>query len=151
MSISPELRMALNNIGKQIADEMRATLQRNNNDNTGRLGDSIRVQPDENGDLVLTMLQYGTWVNDGHERRPGKMPPIAPIQAWIKKQGIVARGGISPKQLPYVIAASIAKRGQRDRRAYPFIGPSIEKVLNSDLSDELLPVVESLFEKYKPQ
>lgn len=151
MAISPELRIALNNIGKQMADEMRATLQRNNNDNTGRLGDSIRVEANEDGDLVVTMLQYGTWVNDGHERRPGKTPPIAPIKAWIRKNGITPRQGVTAKQLPYVIAASIAKRGQTERKAYPFIGPSIEKVLNSDLSDEIFPLIESLFDKYKPQ
>jgi len=152
MSISPELRAALNEVGKQIADEMKATLQRNNNNNTDKLKGSINVYINSEGnDFVLDMEPYGWYVNNGAERHSGRKPPIAPIQAWIKKQGIIARGGITPKQLPYVIQASIAKRGQQDRKAYPFIGPSIEKILNSDLSDEILPVVESLFEKYKPQ
>lgn len=150
MAISPELRESLQQIGDQIANKMKETLQRNNNNNTGRLTDSIKAVVTQDGDIEFVMLRYGQWVNDGHERRAGKYPPIAPIRAWIKKQGILPKQGITPKQLPYVIAASIAKRGQTRRKAYPFIEPAIQEVLNSDFSDELIPVIDALFEKYKP-
>ena len=151
MAISPELRDSLQQIGDQIADKMKATLQRNNNDNTGRLSDSIKAVVTENGDIEFVMLKYGQWVNDGHERRAGKYPPIAPIRAWIKKQGILPKQVVTPKQLPYVIAASIAKRGQTQRKAYPFIEPAIQEVLNSDLTNDLIPAIDALFKKYKPQ
>jgi len=43
---------ALTQFGKQITDEMKATLQRNNNDNTGRLSNSI--QSTVEGDKLIT-------------------------------------------------------------------------------------------------
>jgi len=125
---------ALNQFGKQITDEMKKTLQRNNNDNTGRLSNSIQstVQGDK---LIISMEKYGQYVNDGNERRSGRKPPINAIKAWVAKNGISPRGGITAKQLPYVIQAGIAKRGQRQRRKFPFIQPSIDKVLKQDMDN----------------
>lgn len=123
---------ALTQFGKQIVDEMRNILKRNNNDNTGRLSDSIQ-ETVEGDKLQIKMLNYGQWVNDGHERGPGRVPPIKAINAWINKNGITPRGKVTAKQLPYVIQASIGKRGQTQRKAYPFIQPAIDNVLKTDL------------------
>jgi hypothetical protein len=125
---------ALEQFGKQIVNEMRKILARNNNDNTGRLSNSIQATV-EGEDLQIDMLGYGKFVNDGAERRAGKAPPLRPIIDWISKNGISPRGTITAKQLPYVIQASIAKKGQTRRRAYPFIEPAIENVLNTDLDN----------------
>jgi hypothetical protein len=125
---------ALTQFGKQITDEMKATLQRNNNDNTGRLSNSIQSTI-EGDKLIISMEKYGTWVNNGAERGPGRVPPIKAINAWINKNGISPRGGITAKQLPYVIQASIGKRGQTRRKSFPFIQPSIDAVLKTDLDN----------------
>jgi hypothetical protein len=126
------LEQALQQVGNQIVKQMRANLQRNNNDNTGRLSNSIEATVKDNK-LVITMLNYGKWVNYGHERSAGKKPPISAIQFWIKKNAISPKQGITAKQLAYAIQASIGKRGQTQRKAYPFIAPAVETVLKQDL------------------
>jgi hypothetical protein len=127
------LQQAIQQVGNQIVNQMKANLQRNNNDNTGQLANSI--QSTVEGDILkITMLDYGRWVNDGHERGPGRVPPIKAIKFWIAKNGITPRGGITAKQLPYVIQRSIGKRGQTRRKAFPFIEPAIETVLSKDLT-----------------
>lgn len=123
---------ALTQFGKQIVNEMKRLLATNNNDNSGRLSNSIQ-ETVEGDKLKIEMLDYGKWVNNGAERGPGRVPPIKAINAWINKNGISPRGKVTAKQLPYVIQASIGKRGQTRRKAYPFIQPAIDNVLKTDL------------------
>jgi hypothetical protein len=127
------LNQAIQQIGNQIVDQMKANLQRNNNDNTGQLANSIKATV-EGDNLKITMLDYGKWVNNGAERGPGRVPPIKAIQFWIAKNAITPKRGITAKQLPYVIQRSIGKRGQVRREAFPFIEPAIETVLSKDLT-----------------
>jgi hypothetical protein len=126
------IQQALQQVGNQIVAQMKANLQRNGNDNTGRLSNSIQATV-EGDKLIITMEKYGRWVNDGAERRGGKQPPIKAIQFWIAKNAITPRGGITAKQLPWVIARGIAKRGQVRREAFPFIKPAVDEVLKKDL------------------
>jgi hypothetical protein len=72
----------------------------------------------ENDDLelVVKMPYYGYWVNKG--RRPGKMPPIAPIDRWVvQKSGfsnvIRDQSGrfVSRKSLVFLIRRSIGMYG----------------------------------------
>lgn len=69
-----------------------------------------------NGDifrLYMTVPYYWKWVEDGNPGRgPGKRPPIAAIAKWIDVKRI-SIPGIKKESLPYVIANSIAKKGQR--------------------------------------
>jgi hypothetical protein len=126
------LQQALQQVGNQIVAQMKANLQRNNNNNTGELSNSIKATVTDNK-LVITMLDYGQWVNNGKERGPGRKPPIKAIQFWIAKNGITPRGGITAKQLPFVIQRGIGKRGQVRRRAFPFIQPAVDTVIKQDL------------------
>ena len=143
---------ALTQFGKQIVNEMRNILKRNNNDNSGRLSDSIQ-ETVEGDKLQIKMLEYGKWVNNGAERGPGRVPPIKAINAWINKNGITPRGKVTAKQLPYVIQASIGKRGQTQRKAYPFIQPAIDNVLKTDLDSlfgkAIAEEIETMFTKTK--
>ena len=143
---------ALTQFGKQIVNEMRSILKRNNNDNTGRLSDSIQ-ETVEGDKLIISMETYGKWVNNGAERGPGRVPPIKAINAWINKNGIAPRGKVTAKQLPYVIQASIGKRGQTQRKAFPFIQPAIDNVLKTDLDSlfgkAIAEEIETLFTKTK--
>jgi hypothetical protein len=124
---------ALEQFGQQIVDQMKVNLQRNGNDNTGRLSNSIEYTIEGNK-LIISMLEYGKWVNDGAERSAGRKPPISAIQFWIRKNGILPRQGLTAKQLPWAIQAGIGKRGQTRRRAFPFIQPAYEEVLRTDLN-----------------
>lgn len=141
------LQQAIQQVGNQIVAEMRATLQRNGNDNTGNLANSITATV-EGGKLIIAMDDYGKWVNDGHERGPGRVPPIRAIEFWINKNGITPKQGLSKKQLPFAIQASIGKRGQTRRRSFPFIEPSIEKVLSKDLSGIFGKAIEAIASQY---
>lgn len=146
MANSP-LQQAIQQVGNQIVAEMRATLQRNGNDNTGNLANSIKATV-EGTKLVISMDDYGKWVNDGHERGPGRVPPIKAIEKWIAKNGITPKQGITRKQLPFVIQRSIGKRGQTRRRAFPFIEPSIQTVLSKDLSGIFGQAIDAIAKQY---
>ena len=122
------LQQALQQVGNQIVVQMKANLQRNGNDNTGKLSNSIQATV-EGDKLIITMEKYGRWVNDGAERRGGKQPPIKAIQFWIAKNAITPRGGITAKQLPFAIARGIGKKGVVDKRAFPFIIPAANKTI----------------------
>jgi hypothetical protein len=88
---------------------------------SGRLIKDIQVkfvpnQGNEFPDLVVEMPIEGQFINDG--RRPGKWPPLQPIDNWVKiKQGL--RGSIRDekgrfikrKSLVYLIRRSIGLYG----------------------------------------
>ena len=122
------IQQALQQVGNQIVAQMKANLQRNNNDNTGRLSNSIQATV-EGDKLIITMEKYGKWVNNGAERRAGRKPPIKAIQFWIAKNAITPRGNITAKQLPFAIARGIGKKGVVDKRAFPFIIPAANKTI----------------------
>ena len=141
------IQQAIQQVGNQIVAEMRATLQRNGNDNTGRLANSITATVE--GDLlIISMDEYGKWVNDGHERRAGRKPPIKAINFWIAKNGITPRQGLTKKQLPWAIQAAIGKRGQTRRKAYPFIETSITTILNKDLDGIFGKAIDAIAKQY---
>jgi len=141
------LEQAMQQVGNQIVAEMRATLQRNGNDNTGRLSNSITANVVE-GELIISMDEYGKWVNNGAERKAGRKPPIAAIKRWIAKDSITPRGKITAKQLPWVIQAAIGKRGQTRRHKFPFIEPSIKTVLSKDLDGIFGKAIETLSKQF---
>ena len=147
MAAQTPIQQAIQQVGNQIVAQMKANLQRNNNDNTGRLANSITATV-EGTKLIFEMEPYGKWVNDGHERGPGRVPPIKAIEFWIAKNGITPKQGITRKQLPFVIARGIAKRGQTRRKAFPFIEPAIETVLSKDLDGIFGKAIDTISKQY---
>jgi hypothetical protein len=147
MAAQTPIQQTIQQVGNQIVTQMKANLQRNNNDNTGQLANSITATV-EGTKLIFEMEPYGKWVNDGHERGPGRVPPIKAIEFWIAKNGITPKQGITRKQLPFVIARGIAKRGQTRRRAYPFIEPAIETVLSKDLDGVFGKAIDQIAKQY---
>lgn len=88
---------------------------------SGNLLNSVNVEwvgSFETGDLglVVKMADYWYYINNG--RKPGRMPPIGPIDRWVvQKQGFkdVVRGQdgkfIKRKSLVYLIRRSIGQYG----------------------------------------
>ena len=116
--------------GLVVQGKMIENLRKNDSVVSGNLLRSIKVNNTENQEVFTTIVttneNYANWVDKGTgDRGPGKQPPIAPIEAWIKRKSISVPSGITVEQFAFAIAKKIAKKGQR-KRAYPFIQPAIK-------------------------
>lgn len=69
--------------------------------------------------------RYSEWVEKG--RKPGKMPPVAPIERWAKTK-------LGQSGLGFVIARKIGRKGTK---AQPFFFPAV---------DDSLSEIKSIFE-----
>jgi len=142
MAVQPVKFVALTEELEQIAldyqSQARAILRKNGNDVTGKLSNSIKVQPAQstptNIVIPVTMLKYGDYVDDGAERGRGEQPPVQAIEQWIKQKRIsVPKQFKNVEQFAFVIARSIGKKGQRFRKAYPFIFPALTYAVEKNL------------------
>ena len=121
---------ALLDFGDRIIDEMQNQLFENKSVNTGDLASSITkqlVKSNEQDTLQVSLLWYGELLEDGGPaRKAGRMPPIRPIEGWIKRKNIPVPASFkSPKSFAFAIAKSIEKRGAKKYSKKPFIMESI--------------------------
>lgn len=126
------LEEALLRVGDELKATMTEELKRNGSYYTGALANSIQYEVRESNftfQLVRTMLTYGNYVDQGIGRRPGKRPPVQPLIDWIKFKRIPVPTGMSVEGFAFLIARKIGKEGTNPRPR-PFIGPSINTVLN---------------------
>jgi hypothetical protein len=115
--------------GLVVQGKMIQNLRKNDSVASGNLLRSIKVNNVENQGtfttIVTTGVDYANWVDEGTgDRGPGKQPPIAPIEAWIKRKSIAIPQQLSIKSFAFAIAKKIAKNGQ-NKRPYPYIKPAI--------------------------
>ena len=130
MDNTENLDKALLAFGDRIIDEMQNQLFENNSVNTGDLARSITKQIVNNNEqetLQVSLLWYGELLEDGGPaRRAGRMPPIAPIEGWIRRKKIPVPSKFkSPKSFAFAIAKSIEKKGAKKYSKKPFIMESI--------------------------
>jgi hypothetical protein len=64
-------------------------------------------------EIVILAQDYMKWVNDG--RKPGSMPPIAPLMKWVRVKNIQFKkksgtGFLTTKQTAFVIAKSLTSK-----------------------------------------
>ena len=116
--------------GLVVLGKMIENLRKNDSVVTGGLIRSIKVTNEIKDETftttVTTGVKYADWVDKGTgDRGAGKQPPIAPIEAWIRRKSISVPAGVTIKSFAFAIAKKIAKKGQR-KRAYPFIQPAIK-------------------------
>ena len=121
---------ALLDFGDRIIDEMQNQLFENKSVNTGDLARSITKQlvtKNEQETLQVSLLWYGELLEDGGPaRKAGRMPPIRPIEGWIKRKNIPVPSKFkSPKSFAFAIARSIGKNGAKKYSKKPFIMESI--------------------------
>jgi len=141
MAVQPVKFIALTEELEKVALDFQkfaqATLIQNGNSVTGRLKNSIKVQPaivEPNSIVVpVTMLKYGEWVDDGAERGRGGQPPVQAIKRWIEQKRITPPKGFTVEQFAWAVAKNIKNGGQRNRRAYPFIFPALNEALENNL------------------
>ena len=130
MESTENLDIALQDFGQRIIDEMQNQLFENKSVNTGDLARSITqniVSEDDKEILQVSLLWYGELLEDGGPgRRAGRMPPIRPIEGWIKRKKIPIPSAFkSPKSFAFAIAKSIEKKGVKKYSKKPFILESI--------------------------
>ena len=123
--------IALQDFGQRIIDEMQNQLFENKSVNTGDLARSITqnvITQEDKEILQVSLLWYGELLEDGGPgRRAGRMPPIRPIEGWIKRKKIPIPAAFkSPKSFAFAIAKSIEKKGVKKYSKKPFIMESIE-------------------------
>ena len=111
---------------------------------SGDLSRSFKVKSSDEEGIQLVFDSYGTIVDEG--RRPSKkMPPVKPIQDWLRDRNIRPKGGETIEQLSFAIAKTIQKKGYRPR---PFIqmtlndfaellANDIEPALAEDIEDNI--------------
>ena len=122
---------ALLDFGTRVVDEMQNQLFENKSVNTGDLARSITKNIVNNNDtetLQVSLLWYGELLEDGGPgRRAGRMPPILPIEGWIRRKNIPVPSKFkSPKSFAFAIAKSIKKKGVKKYSKKPFIMESID-------------------------
>lgn len=135
----PNLSLEMEHIGVLVKEEMIDTLFDNNSVVTGQLAKSItpgQLTATQNGlELPITLLKYGTYVDDGAERGRGGMPPVKAIFEWIKQKRINVPQGFTPEQFAWAVARNIEKKGQRFKKPKPFIQVSLNEVMNRNLNN----------------
>lgn len=138
------MQEALDEYLQRVADAMVNQLFENKSVASGNLARSIKnnnsvVETNKGYEAILTMLWYGEVVDDGVGRGPGGMPPIKPIEDWIKRKRIPVPANFkNPKQFAFAIAKNIEKQGDRaSKRAYPFIENSFQLV-KQQFGDKLI-------------
>lgn len=134
-----QLTTALEQLADDYVEYAIAKLRSNGSYNTGRLARSLKlVTPIEQQNKVsisVEMLQYGFWVDDGAKRGPGRRPPVSSILEWIKEKRISIPSGMKDTQFAWLIARSIGAKGQRFKKAKPFIKSSLRSALDNNIKN----------------
>jgi hypothetical protein len=128
---------------QQLADDYTtyaiAELKKNGSYNTGRLAKSIKLltptKSSKDVSISVEMLKYGIYVDNGAERGPGKQPPVQDILEWIKFKRIRVPSGMKQIQFAWLIARAIGAKGQRFKKAKPFIQSSLKLAVNQNIQN----------------
>jgi len=139
----PELEIASKDLSVEFIEEMKDRLFEQEAVVTGNLARSIiikdfEVKYDKFIRSRVEMLEYGEWVDSGAARGPGRMPPLKPILEWIRLRNIKIPRGFTKEKWAYVIAQSIAKKGQRFKKPKPFIEVSLNNVIARNINADTL-------------
>ena len=121
---------ALEIYGDKIREQMVENLKANKSYITGGLAKSITNEVFQNPPTAVVAVNdwYGIVVEEGIGRGAGKMPPIAPIKNWIKRNpNINPKPGVSVESFAWAIAKNISKKGTNPK-AKPFAAPAVKQV-----------------------
>ncbi len=143
------LDISLTEFGQRVVEEMQNQLFENKSVGTGDLARSIqstvKALPNDQGEqLQVSLLWYGELLEDGGPaRRAGRMPPVLPIENWIKRKKIPVPAKFkSPKSFAFAIAYSIKKKGVERYPEKPFIMESIKNAAANFGTDAITEALE---------
>jgi hypothetical protein len=80
----------LNDLGQFVIEELAKELIKQEHEATGKLIDSLdynTINNNQTAAVLITMLDYGKYVNTGRKRGAAKVP-IQALVDWIKQKGI---------------------------------------------------------------
>ena len=116
---------------ERIVKRAKANLRRKKKIASGALYESIKYKINRQKEtFYFEWDAHGDFVEKGR-RRGARMPPIKPLEQWIKRRGLDLSA--------WAVAKSIQKRGIKP---VPFITPEIDKS-----EDELVALLEEAIEK----
>ena len=100
-------------IAKEAVEKLRTDIRKimvdRNKNATNSTTNGIGVIPSQGQGFGQALLEAdSTWKWVGNGRGPGKMPPIAPIQAWINARGLTLNA--------WGVARKIGLKGSKDFR-----------------------------------
>lgn len=100
-------------IAKEAVEKLRADIRKimveRNKNATNSTTNGIGVIPSQGQGFGQALLEAdSTWKWVGNGRAPGRMPPIAPIQAWINARGLTLNA--------WGVARKIGRLGSKDFR-----------------------------------
>lgn len=161
MALSDEIHDILAEFGNKTVNDLRSSLDLKDITNS-RLSASIKFTVTQQSKSIvfsLTLADYYKWVNDG--RQNGKMPPIAPIEQWIKRKGLLKSNkpekGTKKKKskrsfddrvksMAFGVAKNIAKKGTIKRFNYKG-SKFYDEVLNDGRLENLQKEISDVFKK----
>ena len=120
----PRTEALLNSFGNTLISRYREKIKEYA---SGKLYNTINFEITKgSSNYIVTINLEEYWKNISYGRKPGsRMPPVEAIENWIKIRKIIPRPLILPnkksiiptvKQLAFVIARSIAKKGIQPRK-----------------------------------
>lgn len=125
-----DLDTVLEHSGEEFINAYRELLNKENINTTGNLSNSLSVTTQEQSDnwsVWLSIADYYEYIENG--RLPGKQPPIALIENWIKNKHLPLE-----RNLSWAIAKSIAKKGIPGKhileRSLDIIEPNLDKEID---------------------
>ena len=107
-------------IGKKVSDGIYEDIQSEWAVDTGQSRNSIKNDKTGNNYKIYTDLLYSQFIDNmdpsvEYVRKPNsKYPPVGVIEEWVKRRGISG----NPRQIAFLIARSIAKRGIKNKKIF---------------------------------
>lgn len=122
--IDIEIKLLVRDIANQIIADLKKNIRERRvtefgaMNNTGQAAESLRWKI-EGDNLVIysTMSGFNYIMTLETGRKPGRRPPVEPIERWLKQRGIQPMD-ISQKSLAYLIARRIGRDGTKVYQDY---------------------------------
>lgn len=111
---------------------------------SGKMAESLKYRIDNEGLTIFSTEQFFTVLETG--RKPGKRPPIAVVEQWIKDKPVGS--DINPKSLAFLIARKIGEEGSLLYRQGGNSGVISDFINQKNIEDNLISVLNKDFKEY---
>jgi len=120
--------------GRLIIRALKREVQEDDSIASRDLLQSIGFDPIREGDnqIAIRMAEHWKFVDKG--RKPGKRPPMQPIQEWIARKGIPLKGRGAKKNQARTLAFFIARKiGREGTRPTNFVEHALTQKFKNDM------------------